>query len=77
MFRCPRCDAELNPIGAVAICPICLAKNRVRAPLQFEIGWHRALRDPSDRRSILRSSTARRRLPAPQRSSSQVPRSAA
>ncbi len=63
MFRCSRCSTELNPITSVGVCPICLSRQGIRAPLPFDprnpSGW----RDPADRRFALQASAAKRQLP--------------
>jgi hypothetical protein len=66
MFRCSRGGAGFSPrrSSGSGICPRCLAKDQVKAPLRFDLGWgaSREGEDPSDRRLVNRAATARRRL---------------
>jgi hypothetical protein len=43
MFRCDNCGSGYSAQAASswASCPRCLAKERIRMPLSFELGWQR------------------------------------
>jgi hypothetical protein len=43
MFRCDNCGSGYSAQAAAswASCPRCLAKDKVQAPLTFELGWER------------------------------------
>lgn len=43
MFRCDNCGSGYSAQAASAwtSCPRCLAKEKVQAPLTFELGWRR------------------------------------
>lgn len=43
MFRCDNCGSGYSAQAASswASCPRCLAKEKVQAPLTFELGWKR------------------------------------
>lgn len=51
MFRCDNCGSGYSAQAASSwtSCPRCLAKEKVQAPLTFELGWqrHTARREPS------------------------------
>lgn len=43
MFRCDNCGSGYSAQAASSwtSCPRCLAKDKVQAPLTFELGWQR------------------------------------
>jgi DNA-directed RNA polymerase subunit RPC12/RpoP len=43
MFRCDNCGSGYSAQAASSwtACPRCLAKEKVQAPLKFELGWQR------------------------------------
>lgn len=43
MFRCDNCGSGYSAQAAASwtSCPRCLAKDKVQAPLTFELGWER------------------------------------
>jgi hypothetical protein len=47
MFRCENCGSGYSVQAAATwdSCPRCLAKQQVRAPLNFELGWRRGSSD--------------------------------
>jgi hypothetical protein len=49
MFRCDNCGSGYSAQAASSwtSCPRCLAKDKVQAPLVFELGWKRPQERPS------------------------------
>lgn len=49
MFRCDNCGSGYSAQAASSwtSCPRCLAKEKVQAPLTFELGWQRPPSGPS------------------------------
>lgn len=51
MFRCDNCGSGYSAQAASSwtSCPRCLAKDKVQAPLTFELGWQRS---PADQTAV-------------------------
>lgn len=48
MFRCDNCGSGYSVQAASSwqFCPRCLAREKVRVPLTFELGWRRSTQPP-------------------------------